>query len=252
MKDPSPTPGREFLGLKNPAAGRSCRAVVAGPPDRFFEALIAASAFVELYDEELEYEPYRKGIRTEKLSPKGLAHRLGNLVDDGTFLCLAGYRGLPDPFMEGRGCGVVAFSPRGEVDWQGPGEKGNLAVELVVGPRSGRKKEAGDSQARVLTARQIASGVRIQPGDLSPGRPRVLVVDPFVLDPSLLPVRGNIEPGGLQWHPLTELLRAVFTGTPPVAALILPCRLPARDRGPAFILARLAAKLVAYALAAEG
>lgn len=251
MRNPSPVPGRQFLGLKNPANGRSCRAVVAGPPGRFFEDFIAASAFVELYDEELEYEPYRRGVRTESLSSNGLARCLKGLVDDGTFVCLVGYRGLPGTFLEGSSCGAVAFSPRREIDGWGPGEEGTLPVELTVGPRSGGREEPGNSGARVLTARRIASGVRIEPGDLSRERPRILVIDPFVMDPSLFPVRGNVEPGGLQWHPLTELLRAVFSGSPPVAALILPRRLPARDSGPAFILARLAAKLVAYALAPE-
>jgi hypothetical protein len=69
-----------------------------------------------------------------------------------------------------------------------------------------------------------------------------------VLDPSLLPVPDNIEPGGLDWYLLTDILRTLCRRQRPAGAVLLPCRLPRRDPAAAFILARLAAKLLAYVL----
>ena len=78
-----------------------------------------------------------------------------------------------------------------------------------------------------------------------------MVIDPLVMDPSLFPLRANIDPGGLGWYPLLRLLRELFASGEVPAALVRPCRLSSADPGPSFVLARLAAKLVAYALAGK-
>ena len=97
----------------------------------------------------------------------------------------------------------------------------------------------------ILTARAIVTGE---------GRGRIksfppsslLIVDPLVMDPSLFPVPGNLEPGGLRWYELTALLRKIFADCKPRATLLLPCGLPPRDPVPSFVLARVMAKIIAY------
>lgn len=231
-----------FLGLKHPARRRSFGAAVVGPPGKFFEAVVAASAFVELYDEELEFEPWRRGIVTECVAAGGLGRRLEAFEADGVFPCLIGYPALPPDRSGNESLDTILFAPSpagGDLL-----EKGSL----LVGHRAGALPR-GRKTPRVLTAREISRGRKKKFTGPARRRRVLLVIDPHVLDPSLLPVKGNLEPGGLQWHPLISLLRDIFAGERVAAALILPCALRRTDPGPSFILARLAAKMIAFALA---
>jgi hypothetical protein len=223
-----------------------------GKPGYFFDSLLHASAQVELFDEELESEPYRRGIRTDSLPPSRLGSHLGELMAAGTFACLLGYAALPREILASGRYAPVLFAPAFE-PVRGRGAAGSPPEgELTVGVRSGRRdREGSKGGATVLRARDIAAGKGL--GGLLPGdrRPRLVVIDPLVMDPSLFPVRANLDPGGLGWYPLLRLLRELFTSGEVPAVLVQPCRLSSSDPGPSFVLARLAAKLVAYALAGK-
>jgi agmatinase len=220
-----------------------------GKPGRFLDSVLQASVQVELFDEELEYEPCRRGIRTDILPLSLLGSHLGELMAAGTFACLLGHAAFPRKVLESGQYATVLFAPALESS-QGKATAGSFPeCELAVGVRSGRRDRENRGGARVLRARDITDGKGLGGLLPSPDRPILVVIDPLVMDPSLFPVRGNIDPGGLGWYPLLRLLRELFeTGNVP-AALVRPCRLSASDTGPSFVLARLAAKLVAYALA---
>ncbi len=254
MTLPSGPSGEGFLGLPNPSRSHSKRrprAAVVGKPGYFFDSLLHASAQVELFDEELECEPYRRGIRTDSLPPSRLGSHLGELMAAGTFACLLGYAALPREILASGRYATVLFAPAFE-PVRGRGAAGSPPEgELTVGVRSGRRNREGRGGARVLRARDIAAGKGLGEILPAPDRPRLVVIDPLVMDPSLFPVRANLDPGGLGWYPLLRLLRELFTSGEVPAALVRPCRLSLSDPGPSFVLARLAAKLVAYALAGK-
>ena len=170
----------------------------------------------------------------------------------GTFACLLGYAALPREFLENSRYATILFAPALASVREREAAGSLRSCELVVGVRSGRlDREGNKGRAKVLGARDIAAGKSL--GGLLPGsdRPRLVVIDPLVMDPSLFPVRANLDPGGLGWYPLLRLLRELFTSGEVPAVLVLPCRISSTDSSPSFVLARLAAKLVAYALAGK-
>jgi hypothetical protein len=231
-----------FWGLKNPASGRALRALILGHPGSFFKDLLQASLFVEYYDEELEYEPYRLGVGTESVPPSKLTARLEGLKNTAVFL--VGYPPSPALTNSEAGRGRVLFTPSTDA-----GGKWNLrASDTVIGPRrAGRAEGGGGGRPRVVTARELESS----PGkdfQLPAAGEGMLVVDPLVMDPSLFPVPDNVEPGGLRWYPLTSLLRSLLSRAAPSPVLLLPCRLAKKDPLPPFVLARLLSKMIAYAL----
>ena len=238
-----------FLGL--PASpGKSRRAAaLLGPPSAFFAALLQASLQVELFDEEMGFEPFRQGIVTGRY-PAALADgKAEEFAVRGTFVFRVGYPPGKSVTAFPPGGEAVVFSPSGlPGGWENelPRERGRL---LLLGRRTGEPAARGTAgPAEEFSARLLVrKGASALGGKRFPSAP-LIVIDPLVLDPSLLPVPGNVEPGGLDWYLLTDLLRVLCTRQRPAGAVLLPCRLPRRDPGAAFVLARLAAKLLAYVL----
>jgi hypothetical protein len=82
-----------FWGLSSPTGTGRAKALVLGAPGAFFGRILEASRYVELYDEKLGCEPWRRGVATA-VAPAGRAggqrRKLG-----APFACLVGYRRLP-------------------------------------------------------------------------------------------------------------------------------------------------------------
>jgi agmatinase len=69
-------------------------------------------------------------------------------------------------------------------------------------------------------------------------------VDGF--DPTLVPSTGTPEPGGLQWYPVMQLLRRVFTErTVHAVDIVELAPLPGLS-APDFLVAKLAYKMIGY------
>lgn len=76
-----------------------------------------------------------------------------------------------------------------------------------------------------------------------------LTIDLDGLDPAAMPAVGTPEPGGLSWHELTRLLRALFERRRVAACDVVElCPIPG-VASPNFIAARLVYKLLTYRLA---
>jgi hypothetical protein len=245
MKEVSPG----FLGLTASPGTSRCAAAVLGPPSAFFAAVLQASLQVELFDEEMGFEPFRKGIVTGRY-PAALADgKAEEFAGRGTFVFRVGYPPERPVTAALPGGAVVVFSPSGlPGGWEEvlPREKRRL---LLLGRRTG----APAAGRKAGLTEDLSARILVRKGSSALGRKRfpsapLIIIDPLVLDPPVLPVSGNVEPGGLGWYLLTDLLRVLCTRQRPAGAVLLPCRLPRRDPVAAFILARLAAKLLAYVL----
>jgi agmatinase len=83
-----------------------------------------------------------------------------------------------------------------------------------------------------------------------PGRPIYVSVDLDAFDPSVVAAVGTPEPGGLDWYEVTRLLRAAGERHPIVMADVMELAPAEGPVAAAFTAAKLAYKLVGYALLA--
>ena len=208
------------------------------------DAIIAASQFVELYDEELDFEPYRKGgictltpldfaSRVDEAALKLIEHRTSRLLRDEKFpimlgaehtVTLGAVRAVRQMFPDVCVLQLDAHSDLRE-SYEGSryshasvmARVHELGVPLVqVGIRAQCREEAQlihDSAdihtlyAHQLKARPTEQWVQEAVGHL--GTNVYVTIDADGLDPSIVPAVGTPEPNGLTWGEATALLRAV-------------------------------------------
>jgi len=205
-------------------------------------AILAASRNLELYDEELQMEPYKEiGIHT--LPPidtmDGTLDELITelftaecaLVDDGKFpVALGGEQSLTPPLVSAlskkyRNLSVLHVGAHAALrrDYQGNPASRACSMRRVtevchavqVGIRSLSAEEAHElSQlpTKIYWAKDIArvplkSWIARVLSDISASVYLTISVDAF--DPSIVPATSRPVPGGLDWYQVTSLLRAV-------------------------------------------
>ncbi len=126
------------------------------------------------------------------------------------------------------------------------------AVRVVgLGIRSMSTAEArfaADNHRRVRHF--LARGRRWTPKDVVAALegPVYLSIDIDGLDSSLVPATGTPEPGGLFWDETLDLLRAVFNERQVVAADLVELAPQPEHRASDYLAARLACKILGYAL----
>ena len=206
-------------------------------------AILAASRHLELYDEELQLEPYKEiGIHT--LAPidtmdGGLGEVITELftaetglLDDSKFpVALGGEHALTPPL-------VSAVAQQAQESLRAAHRRARRAAPRISGlcresrlhdaPR--RRSLPGDSSRHPLdfrgrSARHPAAenarsiGPRTSRACRSKAGSRrfsaisaptsIVTIDLGGFDPSVMPATGSPEPGGLDWYQVTSLLRAV-------------------------------------------
>jgi len=204
-------------------------------------AIIRASQAMELYDEELEAEPYEQGIAT--LAPflpaafdpaaalaeiEAEAHR--HLALGKFLVTLGGEHSLSlAPARAARavhgGIGIVQFDAHADLreEYEGtPFSHASVMKRLIddgfatlaVGLRSLSAPEAGligRRQLPVLWGHQLDQSPEVYPQLLEMLPQKVyLTFDVDYFDPALVPATGTPEPGGGFWYPTLALLRALF------------------------------------------
>jgi agmatinase len=244
-------------------------------------AILQASHALELFDEELWREPYRDfGVATlaaeMPLSPNAAAlDQLAGLVEDvvaeGKFpLVLGGEHALTPgavrPFLKRhKDLVVLQFDAHADLRDGYMGEHFSHAaamrrvlddpdVSLVqVGVRAISAGEvpyleANRHRVRVFWAKDRASWDFEAILDPLRGRPVYITFDVDALDPAIMPATGTPEPGGISWELATSILRQACEAGRIVGADIVELA-PIRGFHAAdFLAARLAYKLLAYAL----
>lgn len=204
-------------------------------------AVLGASRFVETFEAELGFDPLERDVSTldaVRLSYETVESPYAQiqeavesvLHDEKFLLCLGGERTIG--LAIGRACNrvmgdvgvvLVARRPGFSDDHDGhhiaPATIGRrLSEELpcaIAGPRFWNAEEARfgstDAAPRVITARELKKHCTI-PDDVLSVLPRrvLLSIDVGALAPDILPMPGNIEPGGLTWLTLTAFVDEVF------------------------------------------
>jgi agmatinase len=248
--------------------------------DRGPQAILEASAHLELYDIETSSEPCRRGILTdppvsEGSSPEAMARaveqRVAGHLAAGRFPVVLGgehsvsigamraaaarYPGLSflqldahtdlRPEYEGSRCNHACVMARAR----------ELGPIVQVGIRSMDVSEReGLDPRRVFYAEGLAAG-RARRGWAREvvrrlSRQVYLTVDLDVLDPAFMPSTGTPEPGGLGWYQVLELIKLLCRRRELVGFDVVELA-PSGARAPDFLAAKLVYKLLAYRFKGE-
>jgi agmatinase len=243
-------------------------------------ALLHASRFVELYDHELDAEPYLIGIHTLPalmLSGAGPEAALGELraafdalLPTGKFVVLLGgehsVSGPPilahaDRLPAGRTLSVLQLDAHADLRTEYEGTPLSHAavmyrvhqrVNLVqVGIRSltadeRRLMRDRSNRCTVIFGHELEEDGWMDRAVEALGPDVYITVDVDYFDPALMPSTGTPEPGGGQWNPTVRLLDRVFRERHVVGCDIVELAPLPGIVAPDFLAAKLAYKLIGF------
>jgi len=242
-------------------------------------AILAASRNMELYDEELETEPYKEiGIHTlpaidtadgtlNEVITEIFTAQLGLLEDDKFTVSLGGEHSLTPPLVSAtakkfKNLSVLQIDAHADLrdEYQGNPASHACAMRRVVevcpavqvGIRSLSVEEAQaipHLRTSVYWAKDIArapmkSWIAKVLADLSPNVYLTIDLDGF--DPAFVPATGTPEPGGLDWMQVTSLIRAVADHKKIVGMDVVELLPQPGDHASDFLAAKLVYKCLAY------
>jgi agmatinase len=241
--------------------------------DKGPDAIIEASANMELYDIETDSEVYRNGIFTDSpvqdLSfPEDVAVTLESIVryhsEDGKFVVVIGGEHsisigpVKAHAKNHKDLTVLQLDAHSDLRDEYNGSKyshacvmariAELCPFLQVGIRSmdASEKEHMDKQ-RAFLARDILNDknwIKKVVSKLS--ETTYITIDLDVFDPSIMPSTGTPEPGGLYWYEVLALLKAVSENTNIVGFDVVELCPDNRNKAPNFLAAKLIYKLLSY------
>lgn len=245
--------------------------------DRGPQALIDASANMELFDIETASEVYRQGIFTappvdEKRSPQAMVAAVRERVAaylgrDKFVITLGGEHSVSIGAIQAHaarhpGLCVLQLDAHADLREEYEGSRFNHACVMArvqefcpivqVGIRSMDAAEQTAIQpGSVFWAHAIADDPHWVDTVASRLAPDCYVtIDLDVFDPSLMPSTGTPEPGGLFWYDVTRLLRAASRRCRIVGFDVVELCPTAHNRAPDFLAAKLVYKLLSYVMAA--
>ena len=241
--------------------------------DQGAEAIIEASAHVELYDIETDSEVHLHGIHTFELphlprSPEKLTQivreRFSSFADDDKFPVMLGgnhsvtpgaVQGLKDHFAD---LTVLQLDAHADLRESYHGSMFNHACVMArieeicetvqVGIRSMSREEFNRlDTVRVFFARDIflrSDWVEKVVELLSANV--YVTIDLDVFDPSVMPSTGTPEPGGLSWYQVIRLLKEVAENRNVVGFDVVELVPNKHNKAPDFIAAKLVFKFLSY------
>lgn len=240
-------------------------------------AIIAASANMELFDEDLKREPAEVGIATlepvepDARGPEQMVEKIAKLcagpVGDGKFVVGLGGEhtvtvGLLQPHAELHSGSLSVLQIDAHADLRNTYQESKFSHACVmrraletcpvvgVGIRSFSReeykfmKESGIQPFSMEVIRSREDWIQQVVGRLS--EKVYVTIDLDGLDPSVCPGVGTPEPGGMDWIQVNQLLKTVFSKRQVVGADVVECLpLPGQVQTE-FLAARLVYKMIAY------
>jgi agmatinase len=245
-------------------------------------AILEASRYIELYDQELDSEPADIGVATlpalhlSGAGPETAVAELREACDaiyaaagDKLTILLGGEHSLSSaPILahaarlpEGRRLSVLQFDAHGDLRAEYEGSPYSHAsvmarviddVDLVaVGIRAITSEERALIRERenittIFADEMWENEAWIDRAMQALGDDVFITFDVDYFDPSLVPATGTPEPGGLTWYPTMKLLRRVFTEKNVVGADIVELAPMPGNAAPDFLVAKLVYKMIGY------
>lgn len=240
-------------------------------------AIVEASRYVELYDDELDEEPYLAGVHTlapwhpENPDPDAMVVELeaeaGRLIASGQFLLtLGGEHSVAPPVIRAHakthpGLSILHFDAHGDLRDEYEGSKNSHACAarrfvdcgptVHVGIRSISREEVEfvrERKLRIVSNRELHAGSAwIDEAIERLAGPVYVTFDVDFFDGSLVPGTGTPEPGGGTYEQALEILRRVASRRSIVGADVVEHAPLAGNRAPDFLVAKLAYKILGYA-----
>ena len=237
------------------------------------DAVLAASANMELYDVETDSEPWRKGIVTmapvaAQDSPEAMVAAVRevalDLIGDGKAVVGVGGEhtvsvGLIQAHREHYpGLTVLQLDAHADTRDEYGGSRYSHACVMArvaeicdyvqVGVRSMDAAEKGKlNRRRTFFAHEITRNVAwVDDVVALLNGPVYVTVDLDVLDPGEMPSTGTPEPGGLSYREITKLLAAVCREQRVVGFDVVELMPNAHNKAPDFLAARLIYQMMAY------
>jgi agmatinase len=247
-------------------------------------AILEASRYIELYDQELDGEPWESGIATLpqlELTGAGGAEamaglreaydRLLDLSGDRFVVMLGGEHSLSGPpiaawadRLEARGQSLSVLQIDAHTDLR-PEYEGSPHSHAAVMYRIHERVESlvavgiralTGEEAELVRSRDnlhVFYADHIHDSDAwidtvldRLGDHVYITFDVDGFDPALVPSTGTPEPGGLQWYPVLKLLRRVFEKKTVHAADIVELAPIPGLHAPDFLVAKLLYKMIGY------
>ncbi|MGH9575711.1 MAG: agmatinase [Candidatus Acidiferrales bacterium] len=242
-------------------------------------AILKASQNLELYDEELDIEPFKEiGIHTlppidttdgtlDEVLAEIFTAQCALLDDDKLPVALGGEHSLTPPLIAAVGkkyqnLSVLHLGAHASLrdEYQGNPSSHACTMRRVlevcpavqVGIRSLSAEEAhviSQLSTKIYWAKDVArlplkSWVAKVLDDLNPNVYVTIDVDGF--DPSIIPATGSPEPGGLDWYQITALLRAVASHKKIVGLDVVELLPQPGEHASDFLAAKLVYKCLGY------
>jgi agmatinase len=296
LKDLSWELPRNFLGLEGDDASWEKAGVVILPipyestvsyqggtklgPD----AIIQASRFIELYDQELDSEPgpaigvcTLPALHLTSAGPEAAVAELREAYDaileeagDRFVIGLGGEHSITSaPVLayagrqpEGRKLSVLQFDAHGDLRMEYEGSPWSHAAVMArvidtcdlvqVGIRAITSEERALIRERegnittIFADEMWDNEAWIDRALAALGDDVFITFDVDYFDPSLMPATGTPEPGGITWYPTMKLLRRVFETKNVVGADVVELAPIGGNAAPDFVVAKLVHKMVAY------
>ncbi|HEX6039433.1 agmatinase [Longimicrobium sp.] len=287
---------RNFLGLEGDAATWQNAGVVVLPipyestvsyqggtklgPD----AIIQASRFIELYDQELDDEPGpRVGVHTlpalhltsagPEAAVKELRECMATLLEaagDKLVIGLGGEHSITsapvlahaDRLPEGRRLTILQFDAHGDLrlEYEGSAyshaavmaqciDRANLVqvgIRAITSEERALIREREGSITTIFADEMWEDNTWIDRAYDALGDDVFITFDVDYFDPALMPATGTPEPGGPDWYPTMKLLRRVFETKNVVGVDVVELAPIGGNAAPDFVVAKLVYKMIAY------
>lgn len=252
------------------------------------QAILEASRYIELYDQELDAEPAEIGVATLPalhLSSGGPEEAVAELrqacdavfaaAGDRLTIILGGEHSISSaPVLAhaarlpaGKRLSILQFDAHSDLRMEYEGSAYSHAsvmarciddADLVaVGIRALTSEERQlirdrDGITTIFADEMWDNEAWIDRAMAALGDDVYITFDVDYFDPSLMPATGTPEPGGLPWYPTMKLLRRVFTERNVVGADVVELAPIGGNAAPDFVAAKLVYKMIAYRSLARG
>lgn len=248
--------------------------------DKGPEAIIRASANMEVYDIETDSQVYQQGIFTDApvaagaSSPERMVEAVrgkvqGHLANGKFVVVIGGEHSVSIGAIQAHahqfpGVSVLQLDAHSDLRQEYEGSKNNHACVMAraremcpivqVGIRSMDISETkGLQRDRIFFAEDIHdSAAWIDQVVAKLAEQVYITIDLDVFDPSIMPSTGTPEPGGLRWYDVLALMRAVCSRKKVVGLDVVEMCPVANQWAPDFLAAKLIYKILSYKFLAGG